>query len=78
MSLAQQVLAKYGDLFQRADIKAALPGALEELKKPETQALLSPALIAAAVANPDLLTGQVPAEFITLLKEDAAVSRCVQ
>ena len=77
-SLAEQVYEKHSELLQRADIIEALPGALEELKKPEIQDLLTPATINIAVQSPDILAGRVPPEFITLLKEDQAGQGCVQ
>ena len=71
-SLAQRVLGKYSNILQRADIQAVLPDVLEGLKAPNIQALLSPAVISAAVANPDLLAlVGVEQRFITLLKTDA-------
>ncbi len=73
-SLAQQVLAKYRTTFQRADIQAVLPQVLVGLKSPDIQAVLTPAAINLVVDNPALLTQfapTTPAEFITLLTEDA-------
>ena len=71
-SLAQRVLGKYSNILQRADIQAVLPDVLEGLKAPNIQALLSPAVITAAVANPQLLAVVgVEQSFIDLLKTDA-------
>ena len=70
-SLAQQVFAKHGATLMRADVQGVLPDVLTALKSPETQALLNPAIIAAAIANPDLLAGVgVEQPFIDLLKTD--------
>ena len=70
-SLAEQVFAKHGATLMRADVQAVLPDVLTALKSPETQALLNPAIIAAAIANPDLLAGVgVEQPFIDLLKTD--------
>ena len=71
-SLAERVLEKYSHILQREDIQAVLPDVLEGLKAPNIQALLNPAVIAAAVANPDLLAvAGVEQRFIDLLKTDA-------
>jgi hypothetical protein len=72
--LAQQVYDKYNETLNRDDIKAVLPQVLEGLKAPNVQAILSPAIIAAAVANPVILATQgVDQEFITLLENDQAL-----
>ena len=72
LSLAQQVLAAHGATLMRDDIQAILPDVLTALQAPEIQAQLNPAIISAAIANPDLL-GVVGVEqpFIDLLKTDA-------
>ena len=71
-SLAEQVLEKYSDILQREDIQAILPDVLAGLKSPEIQRQLNPAIIAAAIANPDLLAvAGVEQRFIDLLKTDA-------
>ena len=71
-SLAQQVFAKHGATLMRADVQAVLPDVLTALKAPEIQAQLNPAIIAAAIANPDLLAAVgVEQPFIDLLKTDA-------
>ena len=71
-SLAERVLEKYSHILQREDIQAVLPDVLDGLKAPNIQALLNPAVIAAAVANPDLLAvAGVEQRFIDLLKADA-------
>ena len=73
-SLAQQVFDKHRATFAREDIQAVLPNLLVELKDPEIQKRLTPALIDAVVANPDLLGAIIPdidPTLITLLKEDA-------
>ncbi len=75
-SLAEQVHEKYSELLQREDIAAVLPAALEGLKAPNIQALLSPAAINAVVANPAALAAfgvNLDPEFITLLEEDQDV-----
>ena len=72
--LAQQVYDKYNETLNRDDIKAILPEVLEGLKAPNVQALLTPQLIAFAVASPDILATQgVNQQFITLLKKDQAL-----
>ena len=71
-SLAERVLEKYSHILQRVDIQAVLPDVLEGLKAPNIQALLSPAVITAAVENPGLLAVVgVDQVFIDLLKTDA-------
>ena len=71
-SLAEQVFAKHSATLMRADIQAVLPDVLTALQAPETQALLSPAIIDAAIANPAILATQgVDQVFIDLLKTDA-------
>ncbi len=77
-SLAQQVFDKHSETLQRADIQAVLPQVLEGLKSDQIQGILgaNPALIGTVVAAPDLLLNfapDTPPEFITLLKEDAAL-----
>ena len=75
-SLAQKVFEKYRTLLLRDDIQELLPTILEEIKKPENQALLNPATITAVVDSPDVLKAFVPDiddEFITLLKEDQEI-----
>lgn len=75
-SLAQKVFEKYRTLLLREDIQALLPKVLEEIKKPESQQLLTPDTIGAVVDNPDILKQSIPDiedEFITLLKEDQEV-----
>ena len=72
--LAQQVFDKHSATLNRDDIKAILPEVLEGLKAPNVQALLTPQLIAFAVASPDILATQgVNQQFITLLKKDQAL-----
>ena len=72
LSLAQQVLATHSATLMRTDIQAILPDVLMALQDPDIQAQLNPAIISAAIANPDLL-GVVGVEqpFIDLLKTDA-------
>ena len=71
-SLAEQVFAKHSATLMRADIQAVLPDVLTALQAPGTQALLSPAIIDAAIANPAILATQgVDQVFIDLLKTDA-------
>ncbi len=71
-SLAEQVFAKYRATLQRADIQAVLPDVLRGLKAPNIQNLLTPAIIKAAAANPELLAfAGVEQPFIDLLKTDA-------
>ncbi len=75
-SLAQKVYEKYQTLLQREDIQALLPKVLEEIRKPESQKLLTQGTIAAVVDDPALLKQFIPDiedEFITLLKEDQEV-----
>ena len=72
-SLAEQVFQKHQTTLLSEEVQAVLPEALVELKKPENQELLTPALIAAVLENPDLLKRIVPEisdEFITLLKQE--------
>ena len=72
LSLAQQVFDAHSATLMRADVQAILPDVLTALQAPEIQAQLNPAIISAAIANPDLL-GVVGVEqpFIDLLKTDA-------
>ena len=75
-SLAEKVYEKYQTLLQREDIQALLPKALEEIKKPDNQELLTPEKIGLVVDKPDLLKQFIPDiedEFITLLREDQEV-----
>ena len=72
-SLAEQVFQKHQTTLLSEEVQAVLPEALVEFKKPENQELLTPALIAAVLENPDLLKRIVPEisdEFITLLKQE--------
>ena len=71
-SLAEQVFAKHNATLMRADVQAVLPDVLTALKAPAIQEQLNPAIIAAAIANPDLLAAVgVEQRFIDLLKTDA-------
>ena len=75
-SLAEKVFEKYQTLLLREDILTLLPIALEEIKKPENQQLLTPATILHVLDDPDLLKTFVPViddKFITLLKEDQEI-----
>lgn len=72
-SFAEQVFRKHQTILLSEDIQAVLPAALVELKKSENQELLTPALMEAVLATPDLLKRIVPEiddEFITLLKQE--------
>ena len=72
-SLAEQVFQKHQTALLSEDVQAVLPAVLVELKKPENQDILTPALIEAVLENPDLLKRIIPEisnEFITLLKQD--------
>ncbi len=72
-SLAEQVFQKHQTILLSEDVQAVLPEALVELKKPENQEILTPALIEAVLENPDLLKRIIPEtsdEFITLLKQE--------
>lgn len=71
-SLAEQVFQKHQTILLSEDVQAVLPAVLVELKKPENQELLTPALIEAVLETPDLLKRIIPEisdEFITLLKQ---------
>lgn len=75
-SLAEKVFDKYQTLLQREDIKKLLPLILVEIKKPETQSLLTPDTINLIVDSPGTLKQFVPDiddEFITLLEEDQEI-----
>ena len=72
-SLAEQVFQKHQTILLSEDVKAVLPAVLVELKKPENQEILTPALIEAVLENPDLLKRIIPEtsdEFVTLLKQE--------
>ena len=74
--LAQQVYDKYNETLNRDDIKAVLPQALEGLKDPEVQGLLSPFAINLVVDNPSALATfgiDLDPQFIKLLEEDEAL-----
>ena len=74
--LAQQVYDKYNETLNRDDIKAVLPQALEGLKDPEVQGLLSPFAINIVVDNPSALATfgiDLDPQFIKLLEEDEAL-----
>ena len=67
-SLAQRVFEKYSAFFQREDIQEVLPTFLEEVKKPESQKLLTPNTINIVVDTPSLLKGYISTiddKFIT-------------
>ena len=73
LSLAEQVFQKHQTILLSEDVQAVLPAVLVELKKPENQEILTPALIEAVLENPDLLKRIIPEtsdEFITLLKQE--------
>ena len=75
-SLAEQIFQEYQELLLREDVHEILPIVLIELKKPETQPLLTSATIKAVLDDPDLLKTLIPDisdEFITLLKEDTDI-----
>ena len=72
-SLAEQIFQKHQTVLISEDVQAVLPAALVELKKPENQELLTPALIEAVLETPDLLKRVIPEisnEFIVLLKQE--------
>ena len=72
-SLAEQVFQKHQTILLSEDVQAVLPEVILELKKPENQPLLTPAIIEAVLDQPDLLTVIFPDigdEFITLLKQE--------
>ena len=72
-SLAERVFLKHQTILLSEDIQAVLPEVILELKKPENQPLLTPAIIDAVLAQPDLLKVIFPDigdEFITLLKQE--------
>ena len=76
LPLAQKVHLKYETFFEREDILQILPGVLAEIRKPETQQILTPEIIKLAIDNPDQLKtviSDIDDRFITLLKEDAEV-----
>lgn len=76
LSLAEKIHGRYLDLLMREDIHAQLPNLLNELKKPEIQALLTPETIKLVIENPDILKSFLPDiedEFISLLKEDTEI-----
>ena len=72
-SLAEQVFQKHQTILLSEDVQAVLPEVILELKKPENQPLLTPAIIEAVLDQPDLLKVIFPDigdEFITLLKQE--------
>ena len=80
-ALAQKVYTKHRTVFERNDVQAALPAMLKQLGTPAVQKLLTPASIPLVVKNPDLLKPAVPdasPEFITSMKEDAALQKLLQ
>ena len=79
--LAEKVYIKHRPVFARADVQAALPGILLKLGTPIVQKLLTPASIPLVANNPELLKPVVPGaspEFITAMKEDAALQKLLQ
>ena len=75
-TLAQKVFEKYQSLLVREDIQELIPVVLEEIKKPENQALLIPETINLVADKPDLLKTFIPNiddKFILLLKEDQLI-----
>lgn len=75
-TLAQKVFEKYESLLIREDIQELIPIVLEEIKKPENQALLTPETINLVVDKPDLLKSfidNIDDKFILLLKEDQLI-----
>ena len=74
--LAEKVFEKYRTFFQREDIQEILPTVLEEIKRPDSQRILTPQAIDTVVESPDLLKEfitDIDDKFITLLKEDQEV-----
>ena len=72
-SLAEQVFQKHQTILLSEDVQAVLPEVIVELKKPENQPLLTSAIIAAVLDQPDLLKvifPEIEDEFITLLKQE--------
>ena len=72
-SLAEQVFQKHQTILLSENVQAVLPEVILELKKPENQPLLTPAIIEAVLDQPDLLKVIFPDigdEFITLLKQE--------
>ena len=72
-SLAEQVFQEHQTILLSEDVQAVLPEVILELKKPENQPLLTSAIIAAVLEQPDLLKIIFPDigdEFITLLKQE--------
>lgn len=75
-SLAEKVFEKYETFLLRVDILELLPLALEEIKKPDNQSLLTSDTIDLILDDPDLLKNFVPDiddKFVLLLKEDSDV-----
>lgn len=75
-TLAEKVFEKYQSLLLREDFQELIPIVLEEIKKPENQALLNPVTINLVVDDPDLLKDfidNVDDKFILLLKDDQAI-----
>ncbi len=80
-TLPQKVFEKYSLTLQQADIQRFLPTVLEALKDPDVQNRLNPTTIEILIDNPDILRQLAPAveeDFITLLKENAALQRMLR
>ena len=74
-SLAERVFEGHKTFLMQKVTLELLPAALEEIKKPDNQKLLTPEAIASILDNPDQLKTLVPDiddKFITLLKENQA------
>ena len=72
-SLAEQIFQKHQTILISEEVQAVLPAALIELRKPENQVLLTPALIEAVLETPDLLKRVIPEisdEFVALVKQE--------
>ncbi len=74
-SLAERVFGEHETFLVQETTLELLPAALEEIKKPDNQKLLTPETIASVLEDPDRLKTLVPDiddKFITLLKENQA------
>ncbi len=74
-SLAERVFEEHKTFLMHETTLELLPAALEEIKKPDNQELLTPETIASILDNPDQLknlVSDIDDKFITLLKENQA------
>ena len=70
VTLATQMLDRYGQTFQQPEIQGVLPNILKWLERPENRARLTPEFIEIMVDNPDLLRAfGVDAESVNYIKD---------